>query len=400
MNLLFLKYVDRTLGRWLEGGLAVAGSIQNLAREGWSRLEVRRIVVLKLWGIGNIAMILPILERIKERYPEASLSFVTLESNRALLEDHPCLDTVYSVNLTSLPAMASSCVRILRSLRARGVDVLLDMEQFSRLSGAFGRLAGARQVVGLYSPEVKRGRLAHVQVPLNPHQHMRLTFADVARAIGVDPPPLAGCGVRPSDEGLREFEEATRGWATARDVLVGFHVGSSDNFPGKRWPRERFAAVADALVERYGAKVFFTGSGAEARLVGEATHLMRHPACTLVGRLSVKGLVAAIARSRLFFSNDTAPVHIASALNVPVVAFYGPATPQVYGPTSEGSLVFYKALPCSPCITHFNAKTSFCRLPVCMESITVEEVVETVHAHYGAMLRVPQGTRATPGGRA
>ena len=73
-------------------------------------------------------------------------------------------------------------------------------------------------------------------------------------------------------------------------------------------------------------------------------------------------------------SNDTAPVHLASALGRPVLGLYGPNTPVLYGPLSRGSVAFHHRTPCSPCLTNFNYKTSYCRMPVCIRSVTVEEV--------------------------
>ena len=94
----------------------------------------------------------------------------------------------------------------------------------------------------------------------------------------------------------------------------------------------------------------------------------------LTGRLDLKELAALLDRVELVLSNDTGPVHLASSLGTPVLGFYGPNTPKLYGPLSPGSHSFYKELACSPCITNMNYKTSFCRLPVCILNITVEEV--------------------------
>jgi len=386
MNLLLLKYVDRSLGRCVELLLRCVRGGLEIVRPPLPRLDVRRILVVKLWGIGNIVMILPILDGIKQRYPDAKLYMLTLDMNRELLQNHASLDGVFTIKMRSAAEMLLSCLSVLRMMRKVGIDVLLDMEQFSRLSAVFGCLSGAKHMVGLFSREGSRGHLYNVKVPFNPNQHMRMTFADVARAIGVDPPPLAGSGLTVSGTGRDELRNLLADTVRETDVIVGFHIGSSDNFAGKRWPKENFARVADAIIEEYGVKVAFTGSANEIALVSKAIGFMRHEAIDLAGKLSILGLVATVARCRLLFSNDTAPVHIATALGIPVVAFYGPATPEIYGPTGNESLVFYKGLPCSPCITNFNAKTSFCRIPVCIESITVEEVIAAVRARYGRHL--------------
>jgi ADP-heptose:LPS heptosyltransferase len=85
-------------------------------------------------------------------------------------------------------------------------------------------------------------------------------------------------------------------------------------------------------------------------------------------------LVALLARAQVLVSNDSGPVHLASALGVPVLGLYGPNSPALYGPLSPGSVAFHDAPPCSPCITNFNYKTSRCRNPVCIAAIDAEPV--------------------------
>ena len=99
------------------------------------------------------------------------------------------------------------------------------------------------------------------------------------------------------------------------------------------------------------------------------------------GRLGVLALAALLERAVCLVTNDTAPVHLGSAVGSPVFAFFGPNTPRLYGPLAQGSHSFYRALPCSPCLTHLNYKTSLCRMPVCIRDITVDEVAVRIRAH-------------------
>jgi ADP-heptose:LPS heptosyltransferase len=116
------------------------------------------------------------------------------------------------------------------------------------------------------------------------------------------------------------------------------------------------------------------------------------------GRLSVLGLAALIERCAFVVTNDTAPVHMASSLGVPVFAFYGPNTPRLYGPLSRDSFAFFRALPCSPCLTNMNYKTSHCRMPVCIRDIGVDEVADRVKT-FLAERRAGAALRAGPSAR-
>jgi ADP-heptose:LPS heptosyltransferase len=154
------------------------------------------------------------------------------------------------------------------------------------------------------------------------------------------------------------------------------HPGSGDNFLGRRWAPENFARLADHLLEMHGGTVVVTGSGGEKALVEDVVARIRRRDRVLAaaGRLSVRGLAALCARAAVVVSNDTALVHLGSALGRPVLGIYGPNTPVLYGPLSRGSVAFYHRTPCSPCLTNFNYKSSFCRMPVCIRGVHVEEV--------------------------
>jgi ADP-heptose:LPS heptosyltransferase len=75
-------------------------------------------------------------------------------------------------------------------------------------------------------------------------------------------------------------------------------------------------------------------------------------------------------------------MHLAAAVGTPVVALFGPTSPQQYGPGSAGDLVFYRDLYCSPCLTNYNLKVSYCADPVCIRSITAEQVLEAVEKRF------------------
>jgi ADP-heptose:LPS heptosyltransferase len=169
--------------------------------------------------------------------------------------------------------------------------------------------------------------------------------------------------------------------------LVVLHPGSGDNFHGRRWPTRRFGLVARRLCDEAGAVVAVTGSRGEAGLAREVAEAAAREVFELAGRLDLRELVALLARADLLVSNDSGPVHLASALGVPVVGLYGPNTPVLYGPLSAGSVAFHDAPPCSPCITNFNYKTSRCRNPVCIAAIEVEPVAR-------AALRILAARRA------
>ena len=381
MNLSLAKAVDRYVGVLVCFLLAALRLVREMVWPRDSLLEPRTILLVKFWGLGNIVLLLPVVRLVRERFPGARVVFLSLRRNRELLDACPDLDHRVYVDdrnfLTLVPGLVASAWRAFRERP----DLTIDFEQFARASAVLATLARSKQIVGLATPGQGRAVLYHKRVRYDDGQHMGQTYLDLARAAGVrerfyrpSPVPLAA-------EHRAEVDALLDGRA-GREPLVVVHPGSGDNFQGRRWPAESFARLADRLAREQGALVVVTGTPSERDLVRQVIATMEEPGAALdaTGRLSVLGLAALLERCTLLVTNDTAPVHIASALGVPVFAFYGPNTPRLYGPLSRGSQAFFQALPCSPCLTNMNYKTSFCRMPVCIQDIGPDEVHERIAA--------------------
>lgn len=375
MNLSLAKYIDRYVGILLCYTLAALYLFREMIWPTEGTIRVRRILMVKLWGVGNLVLLLPIFRMIRRRYPEAEIHFLTLDRNRSLLEGNPNIDRIWTVRETGALTLATTLMRTISALRRTKIDLFLDFEQFARTSTLIGFLIGAPQRVGLQTPRQGRYLLYTAPVRYREDQHMSRTFLDIARAAGVTDVTYVPEPVTYSEEDSAALDRLLNG---AAGPLVAIHVGSGDNFVGRRWPVPSFAKLADRLIRDHGLVPVFTGVPSEVPLVREVLGQMeeRDRALDLSGKMGLKPLTALLDRSEFVLSNDTGPVHIASALGKPVLGFYGPNTPVLYGPLSEGSRAFYKDLPCSPCITNLNYKTSFCRLPVCIRNITVDEVAE------------------------
>ena len=385
MNLSLAKAIDRHVGVVVCWFLAMLRALREFVAPREDLVEARTILLVKFWGVGNVVLLLPVIRLLRERHPQARLVFVSLARNRDVLESCAHLDARIYVDDRSVAALAWSLMTALLAARREHPDLAIDFEQFSRTSAILAVLARARQIVGLATPGQGRAVLYHKRVRYDDRQHMGQTYLDLVRAAGVEERVYRPEPVQFGDERRAEAAELLRGrWTGLSDgPLVLLHPGSGDNFQGRRWPAESVARLADRLVRDERAVIVVSGAPAEAALVRRVILAMEHPgrAIDAAGRVSVLGLAAVIERCALIVANDTAPVHIASSLGVPVFAFYGPNTPRLYGPLSRGSHSFFRALPCSPCLTNMNYKTSHCRMPVCIRDIGVDEVADRVRSH-------------------
>ncbi len=372
MNLSLAKLVDRRLGSLVGGVVGAADRLGEALRPPEPVTAVRRVLVVKFWGLGNWSLLRPVLRDLRERWPRASFTVATLAPNRPLVED--LADHVLLVRPRGLVVLAEDLLAAVRALRRRPPDLALDFEQFSRAGALLARLGGARQRIGFASGAAGRDGLYTVLVPIRPGVHAARSFRDLAEAAGVPPGPYVPGALWP-DAGARE-----RARTRLPEVpYVVLHPGSGDNFPGRRWSEAGFAAVGRTALE-LGLGVVVTGGAPERDLAERVARAVGGGAASLAGLLSLDELVAVVAGARALVSNDTGPVHLASAAGTPTLAIYGPNTPALYGPLAPGSRSFYRALPCSPCLTAVNYRSSRCRIHTCMASIPTGEVCAALRA--------------------
>ena len=366
------KLLDRLAGGVVLHALRPLRAVRDLLGGDNDLRAVREIAVVKFWGVGNAALLLPVLRDLRRRYPGARLTVVTLAENETVYRG--VADRVLGVRRAPLASTLLDLLRALAVLRRLRIDLALDFEQFVRTSQVLLFLARPKQVIAFDTAGQHRAGLADLRVRYDDQRHCGESFLALAQAAGVRERNYrpGGLDVTP------EADERAARWCRLHDVgarpLVVLHPGSGDNFPGRRWPTRRFGLLARRLVDEHGALVAVTGGPAEASLTYEVVEASERDLRDLAGRMTLEDLIALLARATLLVANDTGPVHLASALGVPVLGLYGPNTPQLYGPLSTGSAAFYDAPPCSPCITNLNYKTSRCRNPVCIRAIAVDEV--------------------------
>ena len=381
MNLGLAKAIDRLLGGALGGAVGLADRLAEAVLPPPPVETVRHVLVVKFWGLGNWALLRPIVRDLRERHGAARLTVATLEGNAPLVAD--LADDLLLVRPHGFLRAAADLARAAARLRRSPPDLALDFEPFARSGALLARLGGARQRIGFSTGRGSRDGLYTVTVPFRRDAHAARSFRDLAEAGGLLPGPYVPGALASTGHGRAE----TRALAPARPYVV-LHPGSGDNFPGRRWSEAGFSAVGRTAHAR-GRAVAVTGGAGEAALTARVARAVGPDAVDLAGRLSLEGLVALLEGAEALVSNDTGPVHVASALGVPTLAVFGPNTPALYGPLAPGSRAFFRALPCSPCLTASNYRSSRCRIFACMSAVPTGEVAQALEHVLGAARPLP-----------
>jgi heptosyltransferase-2 len=165
-------------------------------------------------------------------------------------------------------------------------------------------------------------------------------------------------------------------------IVIGINPGA---FYGaaKRWFPERYAAVADALAQRYGASVVIFGAANDLRAAQEVQSNMKGSSIVLAGRTTLGQLMGLIEQCRLFITNDSGPMHIAAALDVPQLAIFGSTSEIATGPLSKNAEVIKHQVDCNPCFLR-ECPTDF----RCMKGVTAEKVIEAAFRKLETELRL------------
>ena len=236
MKLGFAKFLDRVGGRLLGhvvGGLDAMGEAFGAPRPV---TDVTHVLVLKFWGLGNWALLRPVVADLRAAHPRARFTIATLAANRPLVED--LADELLLIDPSRGLTIASDLARAVRRLRTSRPQLAIDFEQFARTGALLARLGGVPQRLGFRSAQPGRDGLYTVTVPFRRDAHVTRSFRDLAEAAGVP----AGA-YRPG--GLAAEPAAIERVVRAHDLgarVVVLHPGSGDNFPGRRWSAAGFAA--------------------------------------------------------------------------------------------------------------------------------------------------------------
>lgn len=293
-----------------------------------------RILLVRFGAIGDVVNALLVAGAIREQAPDTYIGWAVHGLARPLVEGNPAVDRVH---VWDKPTGWRGFRRAVREVRAEGYDLSVDLQRIAK-SSVFARLSGAARVLGFDRARSKEGAwlLAKERTRAGRRDdHVVEQYRDVVRALGLDPqlPPHP----------LPVDVEAER-WATERVAEWGgapvlLNLGASK--PLNRWPGERFAKLAHALIGCGAAPVVLSGGPADRELFAEELGALSGVPGVhdFVGATSLLQLAALARQASLMVSCDTGPMHLAAAVGCPVVALFGPANPARTGPYGQGHVV-------------------------------------------------------------
>lgn len=340
-------------------------------------------MIIKPCCLGDLIMTTPLLEVICRAYPDATISYVTGAWSKVIPEHHHAVNRVIDCGNVGISGRYTifDYMKFARTLRLFRFDMAFALDRSPMLT-LLPWLAGVPRRVGLDS--LGRGFSLTDRVPVSSSpahlQHQADIYLDLARAIGL-----------PIDQPRMRFvptaaERQTVQRAGAARLRVALFPGGGSN-PGmeltaKRWPLERYSTLAQRLMHELDAEIVLIGGAGDVALNQQLQDELHSPAgqvSDLTGKTTIGELAAQLEQCDLFIGNDSSPMHLAAAVGIPVIAIFGPTSPQEYGPyplADARHIALWRNPHGQPCF--FLGKMRACADCTCMASVTVNDVWEAV----------------------
>ncbi|MEK6279265.1 MAG: lipopolysaccharide heptosyltransferase II [Acidobacteriota bacterium] len=361
---------------------------------GMPVLQLDRVVVRGTNWVGDAVMTVPALRALRQLFPRAHLTLATRSWAKGLFTEADFVDELLVHEGSGL----RSVVQQVRQWRTHDFDAAVLFPN-SLESALVASLARVPLRIG-YAADGRQGLLTHpLDLPswrssrhevfyyLNIVEHLQQMSDYPAGVLG--PPPDGSLKVGESRksaalEMLRaKGVKGLNGEGHRQQPLIALCPGSI-NSRAKRWPPERFAALADLFIDELEAEVLLIGSAAEAEVSQEVSARMRNKCINLTGHTDLAELVAVLSVVELLVTNDTGPAHIASALERPTLVIFGPTNPLTTGPFSEMGAIVREPPDCAPCMLR--------DCPIdhrCMTAITPDQVFKRAQVMLANKLKEP-----------
>jgi heptosyltransferase-2 len=358
--------------------------------------KIKRIVVRGTNWVGDAVMTVPALREIRRLFPASHITLATRSWAEGLFADAEFIDDLMVHEGSGL----RSVIHQVREWRRRSFDLAILLPN-SLETALVASLAGVPVRAG-YATDGRQRLLTHpLDLPESRSSHHEVFYYlnIIARLEWLMKREQSFLNSQP-DASL-EVSEGRK--LAARGLLrtIGIREGrrlialcpGSINSRAKRWPAERYAALADRFIDEYGAEVLLIGSTAEEEVSLEVSRRMRNKPLILTGRTELKELVAVLSLVDLLVTNDTGPAHIAAALGRPTLVIFGPTNPLTTRPFSPFAEIVRQPPDCAPCMlrdcpidhrcmTAISPDEVFERAQVMLERRTMSDKLKLVGSHH------------------
>lgn len=377
----------------------------------FNRSNMKRVLVIRRDEIGDAVMNTPFLRELRHNLPDAEITLLVKPVAYNLMQLCPYVNEVLTYDYTrchpwQLRHIGKSLQFAWLHLWKRRFDIAIiprwDTDHSSAtflayFSGIPWRL-GYSENVNIDKKQLNRSfdrLLTHVLQDSSLKHEVEHNM-DVLRLLGFEiHDDSLEVWLGKEDEAFANeiFEEHG---VHPNDLIVGIGP-SGGNSVLKQWPVERFAKLGRWLQAEYNARLIIVGGPDEKQMGLKIENMLGHTAINMVGKTTLRQMAALLKQCDFYLCNDTGPMHIATAVGVPVIALFGSSCPHRFRPWGDNYKVINVELPCSPCLQQGHPdRCMFCIYdhPRCISSITVEQVQKVISEKFHPIRSFPNQSQS------
>jgi len=318
--------------------------------------DTLRILVVKISSFGDLILSLPSLKELRDKFPQSSISLLTLKKYHSFLCDCPYIDEI--ITLEEKYKKIKNILNITSTLRRRSFDYIVDLQN-SRMSHLISFLSFPRYSFGY---ALRGGFLLTKRIKLVRGDSPLLSQERVLQLLGI----------KLSEKKLIFWPQEEHPFALPAAELIGINVSASQKWKSKTWSREHILKLIDLIHKNLSnCKVVLFGdeeSKTEAKKIEKS--IMPSP-FNLCGKTTLRTLPQVMQNLKVFITPDTATLHLSLALGIPTIALFGPTDPERHTVKSKDLYIFCEKMPCSFC---YRPKCGLQEQSSCLAKISPQRV--------------------------
>lgn len=308
-----------------------------------------RILIIKMRYIGDTLLISPLLKALKDGIPDVFIDVLVNTDTHQVLADNPYLNNIWTFDYNTSRKKFRYNLKFFSHIRRQQYDTVIDLTNNDR-SSLITFLSGASLRIGYKKKHFIRQKLLYNKMINQKMRYMHIIdyHLKAAEELGLslfDRHPFIA--VLP--EKTRDVERKLYNYIglQADEPFVIIHPGARRWY--KSWPVEKFAMLADSIIDEYNIHVILAGSEDDEACVSKIMSNMKENVIDMVGKVSLSELPAFVKKAVCLIGNDSAAIHIATSVGTPAMAFFGPTDWRCWGPLRDHDRVFAAEFPCRPC---------------------------------------------------
>ena len=364
-----IKFLDKYFGSLT----CLLLSINKLFRHKKIR-NYNRILIIKLWGIGETILALPAIEALRNKYKKSNIDILVTSRNKEIFYNNKNINNIKVLKLNPI----SIKLFILRNFRK--YNLVIDMEEYLNTSSIIAFFTGKERIC--YSHGI-RANLYTETVPYNDKQHVVYTFLDLLKPLGIKKTVEKLSQLNYSNDDKNNVDNLLKKYNINKKMLIGLGIGAAESAKSRMWPMERFAELSDYLIKKYNDKIILIGNKEEKKFIDQLQNLIKNKnnSFNVAGKINVREMFYLISLCKLFIGNDSGPMHVAAAQGVTTIGLFGCNLPMRFKPFGKNNYFLYKKNNQKACINVHKGEVGECKFgreDACVKKIQVNDVTSLV----------------------